>query len=121
MPEINAGNEQIGASVTHDARDEERRFGRYAIRRVRSDHRKADDMAVALPLINICRSQRGDAVLQHCAGIGIDDTFEARDPASSKGRTYVPTAGQRISDRKLVNGSEIEALSIFGGTVRLLA
>jgi hypothetical protein len=56
LVEINAGDEQIGASVTHDARDEERRFGRYAICRVCSDHWKADDMAVALPLINICRS-----------------------------------------------------------------
>ena len=67
LVEINAGDEQIGASVTHDARDEKRRFSRYAIRRVCSDHRKADDMAIALSLINICGSQGGDAVLQHCA------------------------------------------------------
>src|SRR6266851_2750331 len=61
--DINASDEQIRASVAHDARDQERRFGRDVIRPVCSDHRKADDMAVTLPLIDICISQRGDPVL----------------------------------------------------------
>src|SRR6266446_383325 len=61
--EINASDEQIRASVAHDEHDQERRFGRDAIRPVCSDHRKADDMTVTLPLIDICSSQRGDPVL----------------------------------------------------------
>jgi hypothetical protein len=31
-------------------------------------------MAVTLPLIDICSSQRGDPVLQNCAGVRIEDT-----------------------------------------------
>src|SRR5476651_1716581 len=68
---IAAGGEDLHLAVAHDAHDQERRLDLgHAIRLAEYD-RQADDVAIALALVDIGDAQCGDAVLQHGARIGV--------------------------------------------------
>ena len=57
--DIDAGHEKIRTPVAHDARDQEGRFCGQAIISGFADHRQPDDVAVAVPFVDVCGSQGG--------------------------------------------------------------
>ena len=65
--DIDAGREKIRTPVAHDARDQKGRFCGEAIISGFADHRQPDDVAVAVPFVDVCGSQCGNPVVQHCA------------------------------------------------------
>src|SRR4029079_50440 len=68
LVEIASGGKEVHLSVPHDAHHEEWRFGRLALA-----HRgQADDVAVALALVDIGLAEPGHAVLGHRARSGAD-------------------------------------------------
>src|SRR5262249_9133790 len=70
--DIDPACEQVGMTVSHNADHKERRFGGNAVRPGRAQHRQADDMAVALALVDVGAPQRGDPVAQHRLRVGVD-------------------------------------------------
>src|SRR6516162_6916659 len=71
--EVDSGREQIGSPVAHDARDQKGRLRSQAIVSGLADYRQPDDMAVAVPLVDVRAPQCGDPVVQHRTRIGVDD------------------------------------------------
>src|SRR5580704_6145189 len=63
--DIDAGREQVCASVAHDAHDQKRRLGRNAVGPGLAEHRQTNNMAVALALVNVGSPQRRDPIAQH--------------------------------------------------------
>src|SRR5476649_1652564 len=61
---VTAGREDIHRAVAHDAHDQERRLGLGDAVLLAQHHRQADDMTIALALVDVGLAQRRHAVLQ---------------------------------------------------------
>ena len=71
--EIEAGRENVALAVVHDAHHHERRLALGLVAAVLHDVRQAEDVAVALLLVDVGLAERGDPVDQHALGVGVDD------------------------------------------------
>src|SRR2546423_5841526 len=73
LVEIAAGREELAVAVVHDAHREKIGAGLGTAIRDAADLRRADDMAIAVRLEDVCPSPPHDAVRQHAPRGGIDD------------------------------------------------
>src|SRR5581483_3079513 len=90
--DILACREEVHASVAHDARHQKRTFGPHHMTLFGDDRRTADDVAVALTLVDVGLAQRRDAVLQHRLRVGVNDAGLEPVPVIFRGGDLIEAA-----------------------------
>src|SRR5260370_29360332 len=88
---VAAGGEHIHGALAHDAHDQERRLDVGRAVGLTQHHGKPDDVAVALPLVDVYLSQRGGAVLHHAPRVGAGQApLEAPRPGRRRPHLLAP-------------------------------